>query len=275
MEPLEQIFTQVGVPAFGACSFQALHPLLQCRAAQRLPENAGSVLVCLFPYYVGAYSDRNLSRYAMVDDYHTVSGQMLEQVADLLRQTYPAHAFACFTDSSPIREVYAAYLAGLGFIGKNGQLIHPRYGSYCFIGEIVTTLALPYAQPLESRCGDCMLCLDACPQQAIGERGAINTALCRSHITQKKGMLSPFEQESIQRGGFAWGCDICTDVCPWNHSPVKTPLSGFYTNVVHRLTEDNCEALCATRAFGWRGAGVLRRNLQLLNSHSKAGADVL
>lgn len=275
LQPIEQILTRVGIPVFGMCGFGSLRPLLPCRAAECLPKSARSALVCLFPYYVGAYPRRNLSRYAIVDDYHRVAGAMLEQACCALRAAYPQHSFACFIDNSPIREVSAAYRAGLGFIGKNGQLITERYGSYCFIGEIITSLDLPAAVPSAQSCGACRLCTDACPNGAILEHGVIDLAVCRSHITQKKGLLTEFEQTSITLGGFAWGCDICTDICPHNRAPIFTPIDGFYTGIVHKLTVENCRALCAGHAFGWRGAGVLQRNLQLLTHHSKPDEDVL
>ncbi|WP_312640946.1 QueG-associated DUF1730 domain-containing protein [Hydrogenoanaerobacterium sp.] len=269
MEQIKQIITQAGVPCFGVCSFDAVLPLLPCRAANRLPGGAKSVLVCLFPYYVGDFPTRNLSRYAIVDDYHLLTRALLEKAAEALRKAFPEHSFESFVDSSPVREVQAGYLAGLGFIGKNGQLITEGYGSYCFIGEIITTLELPAASPSRKNCGRCNLCQNACPNGAIGERGAIDTAKCRSHITQKKGELTAFEQQTIKQGGFVWGCDICTDICPYNRSPKLTPLEEFYRDIVHTLTEENLYALCKTRAFGWRGAGVLERNLQLTDGHSQ------
>lgn len=242
---------------------------MNCRAGQRLPAGAKSILVCLFPYYVGDYPNRNLSRYAIVDDYHTITRKLLNKAVDILRKEFPKHSFESFIDSSPVREVYAGYLAGLGFIGKNGQLITEDYGSYCFIGEIVSTLELPAAIPSVKTCGACSLCINACPNGAIGKKGRINTAECRSQITQKKGELSAFEQQSIVQGGFAWGCDICTDVCPFNRNPKSTPINDFYCNIVPILTLDNYSELYKTRAYGWRGASVLERNLRLISGHSQ------
>lgn len=263
MRAIAQIAAGAGIARFGVCGFEALFPLLPCRAAARLPQGAQSVLVCLFPYYVGDYPARNLSRYAIVDDYHKVTRAMLETAAGELRARFPNERVEAFVDNSPIREVYAGWLAGLGFIGKNGQLIAPGYGSYCFIGALVTTLSLPPAAPLPSACGGCTLCTKACPNGALGKNGAVEAAKCRSHITQKKGELSDFEQKTVAQGGFAWGCDLCTDCCPHNQNPKLTPIEGFYSNIVHTITRENCRALCKTRAFGWRGAGVLERNLAL------------
>ena len=105
---------------FGICRFEQVQPCLPCRAMQRIPQGAQSVLVCLFPYYTGAHCERNISRYAMVTDYHQIAGEYLERMCRALRERFPGYQFEYFTDNSPIREVTAAFLAGLGRLGKNG-----------------------------------------------------------------------------------------------------------------------------------------------------------
>ena len=107
---------------FGICRFADLPPLLECRAKQRLPENAQSVLVCLFPYYTGEHPERNISRYAMVTDYHLIAGEYLQRFCEALRQQFPNNRFEPFTDNSPVPEVRSALLAGLGRRGKNGLM---------------------------------------------------------------------------------------------------------------------------------------------------------
>ena len=97
---------------FGICRFADLPPLLECRAKQRLPENAQSVLVCLFPYYTGEHPERNISRYAMVTDYHLIAGKYLQRFCEALRQQFPNNRFEPFTDNSPVPEVRSALLAG-------------------------------------------------------------------------------------------------------------------------------------------------------------------
>ena len=264
MARIADVIAACGIPELGVCRFADALPLLECRAVARLPQNAASIIVCLFPYYTGEHAGRNVSRYAVCADYHRVAGTMLEDAASRLCALFPGNAFVPFTDASPIREVSAARLAGLGFVGKNGQLITPRWGSYCFIGELVTTLVLPPATPVEDGCGACRACLAACREHALSD-GALCLERCRSHITQKKGALTSDERASILRGGLAWGCDDCTDACPRNQSPVLTPIAAFYEGLCPVLTENNCRALCKTRAFGWRGAAVPLRNLALLS----------
>ena len=127
---------------FGICSFEQILPCLECRAKQRIPQDAASVLVCLFPYYTGEHKERNISRYAMVTDYHMIAGEYLNRFCKALQEVFPQNQFEPFTDNSPIREVSAAFHAGLGRRGKNGLILHPKYGSYVFIGEVVTDLVL-------------------------------------------------------------------------------------------------------------------------------------
>ncbi len=257
------IFDENGVRTFGFCRFADTLPLLPCRAASRVPEGARSVIVCLLGYWVGDVP-RNVAAYAVPDDYHRVAKELFAPVLEGLGQAFPDGRFAFFADNSPLREVYAAQLAGLGFAGKNGQLIRPGFGSRHFICEVVTDLELTPAEPLNMSCGSCRACVEACPGGALLPGGKIDLERCRSHITQKKGELTPWQAESVRQGGLVWGCDICTDACPYNRCPVKTDIPRFYEETTGILSEENCEEMVSRKAFGWRGAKVLRRNLAIL-----------
>ena len=252
-----------GIPAWGVCALGALSVRLPCRALRLLPQT-GSVLPLALPYYTGEASRTNLARYAWCDDYHQVAGAMLERLLQPLRQAFPQALLLGFTDSSPIPEVEAAVRAGLGFRGKNGQLIIPGIGSRVFVCEIVTDLPLsPYEGPPRGDCGSCRRCLEACPTGALSQT-EFQKSRCRSQITQKKGVLTPWEQQQVREGGLAWGCDICTAVCPWNKSSPLTPISGLRENIEPFLTREKLERLLPEKSYGWRGAGVLERNLELL-----------
>lgn len=260
---IAEILERHQITAYGSVDFAALPPLLECRAKGRLPENAQSVLVCLFPYYTQEQSKRNISRYAVVEDYHVVVTNCLTAVCNELSERFAPYAFVSFTDNSPIREVDAAVKAGLGMRGKNRLLIHPEYGSYVFIGEIVTDMMIPSQVQSPTECMGCGRCISACPGGAIGENG-IDREKCLSHITQKKGELTEQEIEMIKNGSLIWGCDICQEVCPHNRNLQPTAIPAFQNNQVAEVTYSQIKELVKTRAFGFRGSKVIERNYEIL-----------
>lgn len=259
---LGQILHTAGIDAYGICRLSDCLPLIPCRAVSRIPREAVSVIALLLPYYIGAYAARNVARYAIPPDYHHIAGTLLNTLTEHLSAAFPAHLFASFVDNSPIGEVTAAKLAGLGVVGCHGQLIHPVYGTHVFICTIVTTLDISPTGPLSSpACLQCGRCIAACPTGALGK--LFCKERCRSHITQKKGALSSWEETQIQAGGFVWGCDLCTDVCPMNTGKLS-PIRAFYQNPAPLITLPQLDHLLGTKAYGYRGRAVLERNLQLL-----------
>jgi epoxyqueuosine reductase QueG len=250
----------------GVCKYRDALPLIECRQQRRLPNEPKAVVVMLFPYYAGEYPERNVSRYAMADDYHGICAVYLKAFAKMLQSAHPGHEFAPFVDVSPIREVEAARLAGLGVIGRNGMLINEKYGSRVFIGEIVTTLDMPASQPTEGGCLECGKCEAACPGGAIQKDKPVNKERCLSHISQKKGALTETEQALLKKNGFVWGCDICADICPHNQNPKTTPIDAFKQNLLPILTHENLEDALKTKPFNWRGRDVLLRNLGILQN---------
>lgn len=246
----------------GVCQIESLSRLISCRALKSVPAR-GTVIVFAVPFYSGEYVDRNVALYAVPNDYHTVIGDMLVHITDKLKTIYTENVFLPFVDSSPIPEVEAACRAGLGVYGLNGQLITSRFGSYVFICEIVTDLVVPVVENEIKSCIQCGRCVKACPT------GALNFSLfqkerCRSFITQKKGLLDSFEEEEIRRGGLAWGCDICTRVCPLNSHPQMSGVRQMHENLIARIDETNLDDLLITKSYGWRGKTVLLRNLKIL-----------
>lgn len=252
-----------GIDAVGACSIADL-PGLAPASGKRLPPNAQSLLVCLLPYYPGEYPGRNVGRYAVCDDYHTAGGTLLAGICAELAEAFPGHTFVPFLDVSPIPEVEAARLAGLGCVGRHNMLISPRYGSYVFIAEVATDLEIAPSAPTRTSCLGCGACLQACPGGALGDRG-FDKSRCRSFLSQKKGALEPWEAELIQRGGFAWGCDLCLEACPLNKAEL-TPLPAMAQNPVPVLTWGNLGEMVSRKAYGWRGKGPLERNLRLIST---------
>lgn len=249
-------------PLRGICSFASLKDgLIPCRAKGRLPKNSKSILVFCFPYLLEKeeYEGSNISKYAVVADYHGVAMNRLSKACEELKELYPGEEFVPFADNSAIPEVRAACLAGLGKRGLNSLLITEEYGSYVFIGEIVTTLSLDSVDAEIKSCISCGKCIRACPSKAIGENGTAREK-CLSEITQKKGELSHEEKELMKKCGCVWGCDICQDVCPMNQNAASTQIEEFLLSPVPVITS-GCSL--ENRAYEWRGRNVIERNLNL------------
>ncbi len=246
----------------GVCRFSDLNGLLECRAKARIPENAKSVIVYLFPYYLGKeyYEGSNISKYAVPEDYHNILGLYLNEACEELSEQYPENRFEYFCDNSPIREVDAAFICGLGVKGKNSLLINKDYGSFVFIGEIVTDLEFSeYSLPEDRTCLNCGLCEKTCVGNAL-KKGSVDRNKCFSHITQKKGELSAEECELFGKSHSIWGCDVCQNVCPMNKNVKISPIKEFFDTAKNVY---NIGDSVENRAFSWRGAGVLERNFKI------------
>ncbi|MGI5894221.1 MAG: epoxyqueuosine reductase [Candidatus Merdivicinus sp.] len=273
MDRIRPYLQEAGITEAGSVPFASCLPLLECRAKARLPQNAASVIICALPYYTGEWPGRNLSRYAIVPDYHTVSMQLLKPVCERLTADFGAK-FEPFADNSPIREVDAAARAGLGVVGENGLLLTTRYGSWVFLAEIVTDLSLSYTEQPVKHCIACGNCRKACPSGCITD-GKIDPDRCLSAITQTKRDLTPEEIALIRKGGLIWGCDRCQEVCPYNQHAEETPLSAFREEIHPVFTSDDLDGSLKTRACGFRGPKPLQRNLEILKTACQTEESVL
>lgn len=245
-----ELIHSVGIQDVGFCPFSEVSGrLLTCRAAARLPENAQTVILTLFPYKVKQEPPDLISRYAAVPDYHRVCGEVLDRAAEALRRAFPGFCFEPFIDNSPIPEVYAAACAGLGVQGENGLLINRRWGSWCFIGELVTDLKIPCKKAFK-KCTLCGNCKKACPRGVHGTE-------CLSAVSQKKKPLSDVEIAALTENRLIWGCDICAESCPMNRNAKTTYIEAFQNGYRNSYQiGENIEG----RAYEWRGEKTVRRN---------------
>jgi epoxyqueuosine reductase len=208
-----------------------------------------------------------VSNYAWSDDYHRRMRTLLLDVAGAIDAAagQPVTAIAC--DTKPLAERALAARAGLGWIGKHTNLIAPGSGSFVFLGEIVTSIALPADPPLRKTCGSCTRCVAACPTGALRGDYTMDSTLCISDLTQRTDAI-PLELRPLV-GTWVWGCDICQDVCPPTqraplassaHAAVSSEVAQPSLLGLLRLKNSDYERTYRRTGMGWRGAAVLRRN---------------
>jgi len=184
-----------------------------------LVEDCRSVIVVALNYEPTIKQHPNtpkIARFAYGKDYHPLLKNKLNQLLQTIKNQGIAVNGRAFTDSAPVAERYWAYKSGIGWIGKNHQLILPNKGSFFFLGELMIDLELNYDSPLPNRCGKCQRCLDACPSNALTSSG-LDARRCISYLTiEKRGILMGQEAKWIAESNSLMGCDICQNVCPWN-----------------------------------------------------------
>ena len=232
-------------------------------------ESIESAIMLLVPYYVNDGAG-NISLYARSGDYHHYCDLLFERLLPKLEARFGGR-FLGFADKSPIEENIAASMAGLGKLGDNYMLINEKYGSFVFLGEILSTVKAEVlgfdgkiAEP--AYCPHCGACKRACPMM-------IEDMECLSAVTQKKGVLSDEEADYLKKYGSAWGCDLCQLACPLNQkvlaNGVETPIDFFRENRISTLTSEVLEKMSdeefKARSFSWRGKAPLLRNLELLS----------
>ncbi|HKC55518.1 MAG TPA: tRNA epoxyqueuosine(34) reductase QueG [Vicinamibacterales bacterium] len=224
-----------------------------------------------------------ISRYARGDDYHDVLESRLDALLEWMRAESPEPFDArAYVDTGPVQErVYAQY-AGLGWIGKNTCLINAEHGSWLFLAEIITTLALePDVQALE-QCGSCRRCLDACPTGALVDAGVLDSTRCISYLTIELRSSIP-EEYRAALGNHVYGCDICQDVCPYNQPSSVSPDAPWQARAgldmprlvdLWRRPDSELRALIKGSAMTRAKLTGLRRNLAVAIGNS-GDADAL
>lgn len=208
-----------------------------------------------------------VARSAWGIDYHIILRSKLEQLGIFLQQLIPSAKYLFMTDTGVLSDHAVAERAGIGWIGKNSLLLTPEYGSYVYLGELITNIEFPIDQPMENQCGDCTKCIDACPSNAIVQPKQVNAKKCLSYVTQEKGMLS--EKAMEQLGNRLYGCDTCQLVCPKNRGinadyleetipnpDVAKPLLKPLLNI----SNSEFKVSWGPTAAAWRGKKIIQRN---------------
>jgi epoxyqueuosine reductase len=208
----------------GEMHYLASERARECRQNPKtLFPNCQSILVLIAPYVPTqemeshSLSQPRVSSYAVGEDYHEVLQGRVEGLLQSLSQFVDeSFDYKIYTDTAPILEKELAQRAGLGWIGKNTCLIHPKIGSYVFLVEAFLDMDLPFDDPFSSdHCGSCTRCLDACPTGCILPNRTLDATRCLSYLTIELKADIPLELRSYL-GNWAFGCDICQQVCPWN-----------------------------------------------------------
>lgn len=229
--------------------------------------DVGTVFIFAVPYYSREcdVNGRNISIYSVGRDYHLFFSELYGRMLPALRAAFPENKFGAYSDHSPIDEVGASAVGGIGIIGRNHLMLTEKYSSFVFLGEIVTDAVIPTVRHKVKYCENCGLCEKACPVDLSCEE-------CLSALTQKKGELSEDEKQAIFQNGSAWGCDLCQLACPYTKRAISegtifTPVAFYNENCTPILTSSTVKNMSdeefSERAYSWRGRQTVLRNLQL------------
>lgn len=235
--------------------------------AEEIIKGAKTIIVCTFNYFNGKKRG-NVSRYAQGEDYHKVVINKMNKIKDYLSSC--GYIAETFSDTGFLNERLLAVESGIAFLGKNQMAISNKFGSYFFIGYIVTDCEIKPDKKSNKTCVGCNECVKACPLGAL-DNGFCEEK-CLSYITQKKGELSEKEQNAMINVNTAWGCDVCQEVCPHNRNIPITDIAEFCDNIIENLKYEEIsnkefQKKYKNRAFSWRGKTVLMRNLKILEKN--------
>jgi epoxyqueuosine reductase len=244
-----------------------------------LVEGTKSIISVLYNYFpkqtIGDGEHFKIAKYAYGADYHDVLKNKMRQLLDLIEsQTGKLEGTRVFVDSAPVLDRAWAVRCGLGFIGKNTTLIHPKKGSFFFIGHLFLPIELAETgKTLSNHCGHCTKCLDACPTGALESPFHIDARKCISYLTiEYKGSLVGLDHNSFN--GWMYGCDICQDVCPYNRfslpnlEPLFQPsdsLKAMRENDWKNLTKADFDTLFKHSAVQRAGFEGLKRNIEFIS----------
>lgn len=241
-----------------------------------LVEGAKSIISLLLNYYPSKVqadpAAPRISKYAYGRDYHFVIKEKLRSLSEFINENIGEVSGRAFVDSAPVLDRAWAKRSGMGWIGKNSNLINKGSGSFFFIAELIVDLELEHDGPVKDYCGTCTKCIDACPTDAIVAPYVVDGSKCISYFTIELKENIPAEMKG-KFENWAFGCDVCQDVCPWNrfstpHSePLFDPaprLLDMTANEWHEITEEVFQNLFRDSAVKRTKFKGLKRNLEFL-----------
>jgi epoxyqueuosine reductase len=242
-----------------------------------LVDGAKSVISLLFNYYTEEKQKDpqapKISKYAFGEDYHHVIKDQLAEFYERATEKIGSFNARFFVDSAPVLDKVWAKKSGLGWIGKNSNLITKQQGSFFFIAEIICDLELDYDGPIKDYCGTCNACVEACPTEAIVAPYVVDGSKCISYLTiELKNEILPSSFKG-KMDDWMFGCDVCQDVCPWNRFSTphheaqfnnQTGLLNLNTDEWHEMTEETFNKVFKHSAVKRTKYKGLKRNLEFI-----------
>ncbi len=267
----------------GDMAYLERHEPLRADATSLLPGARSAVCVAL-NYYQGVEREQRsmdgsdgrgrFSVYVHGEDYHAVMSRMLAELERRIRIAFPDTATRACCDIQPISDRSMALRSGIAWLGKNTNVISPQFGSWIFLGEVLTTLELEADEPLETLCGKCTRCIDACPTGALDTPFVLDARKCISYLTiEKRGEIEPELASKI--GIDVYGCDTCQSVCPFNrvataslvfHREDRSPLIDMTIDDLAAISDDEFRDKTAGSAIRRAKAEGMRRNARMLRN---------
>lgn len=241
----------------------------------KILNTAKSIIVTALSYYIPKEHELNynkISRYAWLNDYHTKVLDKLNQLIDKLQANNIDADYLPYVDTGPILEKIWAVKAGIGWQGKNSLIINKKMGTWFFIGIILTSLELQSSQIHENKCGNCELCINNCPTNAIENNCMINANKCIAYWTIESKLNQEFPDIiKTNQNGWVWGCDICQEVCPYNKkvssyfsdfNEKEVIMTNIYPNLIDQISENEYKTTFANKVLSRSNLLKLKRNIK-------------
>ena len=261
-EKIKQILSREGITRVGVIDTNHCEIINQ----RIFPDGAKSAIIFCIPYRsVTEEASDGFSEYARIYDYHKFSALLYDNILNEMNKCL-GYDFYGFCDHSPINEKLAAAKCGLGVIGKNSLFIDNVYGSFVFIGSILTDAPLNTSALEIKSCINCGKCITACPNNAITNHG-IDRSKCLSSLSQKKNKTAE-EKELLKQHNIVWGCDICQNVCPHNYTAKISPIHYFEKTRISHIDKAFIANLSDEEfnkyAFSYKGRKIVLDNIEFI-----------